>query len=411
MDKYVGKSQTIELDYSTIYIYNNGNSFSSLNTKRVPVDSVRKIKLSGNCIHFDLGPWENSLSIEMKSYNDASSVFHRLDKLCYKSPLRFDGDYVYITESSNFSPSTAKILIHQITSVRTTGSPLAGFDRLLVYYGDNKNVEIRLSSPATAKAAEQELNAKLKKDAAILRLRRENEKRKSANINNRSVHNSESTHSPEQAAAPKKRFGGIIRIICILLLLSLISSVSNRCDSNSDPDSGQSKNELIVDTLPSDEQDSPLESPPGMETVIVCEPIDADMVSFIGIPTDEIITTWGENYQVSAWGGSNYIWYDDCPYGFYYSSSEDDMDFKPDNTDKIIGIEVFGQSVRVVGTVYTGSPLSDVEAYLQKELTLEKSFDYDNCLESLVEIDGLTFRLIFDENSKTLLSAFCHVNL
>ena len=61
--------------------------------------------------------------------------------------------------------------------------------------------------------------------------------------------------------------------------------------------------------------------------------------SMVGLTVADIISQYGDDYEVECLEGRMAFYYEDCPYIFYYSTIDYDSDWKPNSDDTIFGVE------------------------------------------------------------------------
>lgn len=151
---------------------------------------------------------------------------------------------------------------------------------------------------------------------------------------------------------------------------------------------------------------------PELEVNLILEPLEMintsqGLSSMIGLTVADIISQYGDDYEVECWEGGMTFYYEDCPYIFYYSTVDYDSDWQPNLDDTIFGVETFSKGTTVYRNVRIGCLLDIVETFLGFKL----KFDEDMVIggEKIIDmyLDGFKYVLRFDENSGILVSASC----
>lgn len=73
--------------------------------------------------------------------------------------------------------------------------------------------------------------------------------------------------------------------------------------------------------------------------------------------------------MLGRWNG---VFYEDCPYIFYYSTVEYDRDWQPNLDDKIFRIETFSEGTKVFQEIDIGCSLDVIETFLGFKLEFDE---------------------------------------
>ena len=149
---------------------------------------------------------------------------------------------------------------------------------------------------------------------------------------------------------------------------------------------------------------------PELEVNLILEPLEMistsqGLSSMVGLTVADIISQYGDDYEVECLEGRMAFYYEDCPYIFYYSTIDYDSDWKPNSDDTIFGVETVIEGTKVYRKINIGCSLDIVETFLGFKL----KFDEDPANGGVTDIylDGFKYTLHFDEDSDVLVSASC----
>ena len=333
MDTFVGQSQKIRIDVSSIEI--ESKKSSTFGSKHISCDKITKVDQRGNSVFISVGSgfYASPTEIEFNDRFEAERAYRAVYNATPMSwPLSIEGNTLYIGGRYSFHGKSIRISDIQEASANGEG-------KLTIRCKHSyDSFSIQRRNPYEARKEADMINARLQKTQD-----RSNQSdfaswviasgRSSSSSTRASQASQESTQTQVQPKVRQKKtsvFRNVVAIVIVLILCSLLNRVIDNDRSASVSVSAQ-----------------------------------AAMIDYIGLTVGDIEDMFGTDYTTDYWEGGYNMYYSDtsgCPYVFIYNPPDmSTYDGHPNRDYTITGISCFTLNSVVFGDAKIGMPHSDFE--------------------------------------------------